>query len=177
MGADFGRTAGLARSPFHARFATFSMRVLTPPVQPNPVALPSATLPRFSHTFGPRRATAGPGGPSYHPGSPAPHVAHVREGRWPFTGGTSGGTLGDKDQEIRVRTRKFTFRGQMRHNAPSGVLCKACVEKKPVILAPQVGFEPTTLRLTAEWFPRRVPGRRKRAMAAGASSLVVTCRP
>ena len=32
----------------------------------------------------------------------------------------------------------------------TGVLSMACVEIKGVILAPQVGLEPTTLRLTAE---------------------------
>ena len=106
-------------------------------------------LPRFSRTCGPRRVVAVPVAPPSHTESPARHAAHVREVCWPFTGGTSGGTLGGKDQEIRVRTGKFIFQAQMRHNAPSGVLCKACVEKKPVILAPQVGFEPTTLRLTA----------------------------
>src|SRR5438105_94183 len=33
----------------------------------------------------------------------------------------------------------------------SRVLSKACIENKGVGLAPQVGLEPTTLRLTAEW--------------------------
>ena len=37
-----------------------------------------------------------------------------------------------------------------RHVAASGVLSKACVENKGLSLAPQVGLEPTTLRLTAE---------------------------
>jgi hypothetical protein len=34
--------------------------------------------------------------------------------------------------------------------AAKGVSSNGCVEKKRDILAPQVGFEPTTLRLTAE---------------------------
>src|SRR5665213_2247041 len=96
-----------------------------------------------------------PVAPSSHAAAPVRHLAHVREVRWPFTGGTSGGTLGAKDQEIRVRMGKFTFQPQLNHNTPNGVLCKACVEKKPVVLAPQVGFEPTTLRLTAEGSSRR----------------------
>ena len=34
--------------------------------------------------------------------------------------------------------------------AATGVFCRACVETKGLVLAPQVGLEPTTLRLTAE---------------------------
>src|ERR1039458_5295569 len=36
------------------------------------------------------------------------------------------------------------------HNAATGVFSRGYVENKGDILAPQVGFEPTTLRLTAE---------------------------
>src|ERR1017187_3968977 len=36
------------------------------------------------------------------------------------------------------------------HNAATGVFCRGYVDNKGDILAPQVGFEPTTLRLTAE---------------------------
>src|SRR6187431_1974195 len=35
-------------------------------------------------------------------------------------------------------------------DAPSGVFSTVCVENKELSLAPQVGLEPTTLRLTAE---------------------------
>jgi hypothetical protein len=37
--------------------------------------------------------------------------------------------------------------------APTGVFAKGCVETEGFILAPQVGLEPTTLRLTAAWCP------------------------
>src|ERR1035441_3847996 len=36
------------------------------------------------------------------------------------------------------------------HGWATGVFCRGYVENKGDILAPQVGFEPTTLRLTAE---------------------------
>ena len=42
------------------------------------------------------------------------------------------------------------FRLAPAHDATNGVLSKRCVENKGLILAPQVGLEPTTLRLTAE---------------------------
>ena len=63
--------------------------------------------------------------------------------------GDSGGTRDGKDGEIRVRTGKFTKQTCRGRGAPTGVLCRGCVENKGVRLA-QVGFEPTTLRLTAE---------------------------
>jgi hypothetical protein len=66
-----------------------------------------------------------------------------------LTGGTSGGTPRDKDQEIRVRMGNFRFRPCLRHGTRSGVLCREYVDNKGFNLAPQVGFEPTTLRLTA----------------------------
>src|SRR5260370_14984499 len=65
--------------------------------------------------------------------------------------GETGGTLGVKDREIRVRMGKLKFYRQFRHSAATSVLSSLYVEKKGVSLAPQVGFEPTTLRLTAEW--------------------------
>ena len=64
--------------------------------------------------------------------------------------GETGGTLGDKDKEIRVRTGKFTKQPSPGHNATNGVFTKGYVGNKGLNLAPQVGFEPTTLRLTAE---------------------------
>src|ERR1035438_59944 len=50
---------------------------------------------------------------------------------------------------------KFGFQRRLGAGGPRGVLSKACIENKGVILAPQVGFEPTTLRLTAECSMRR----------------------
>src|ERR1039457_3993464 len=41
---------------------------------------------------------------------------------------------------------KFTKQPWRRRGAATSVFCKGCIEK----LAPQVGLEPTTLRLTAE---------------------------
>src|SRR5262249_132158 len=34
-------------------------------------------------------------------------------------------------------------------DAANGALCRTCVGNRGLVLAPQVGFEPTTLRLTA----------------------------
>src|ERR1019366_207947 len=65
--------------------------------------------------------------------------------------GETGGTLGDKDKEIRVRMGKFTKQPWCARGATTGVFSKRCVGNKGLRLAPQVGFEPTTLRLTAEW--------------------------
>ena len=42
------------------------------------------------------------------------------------------------------------FRPSRGRASASGVLCKGYVEKEGLKLAPQVGLEPTTLRLTAE---------------------------
>jgi hypothetical protein len=55
------------------------------------------------------------------------------------TGGTFGGTLRDKDEEIRVRTGKFGFQPRLGHGAASGVLCRPYVDNKGFILAPQSG--------------------------------------
>jgi len=65
-------------------------------------------------------------------------------------GGTSGGTPRVKDQEIRVRTGNWRFGRQSRRGRANGDVSKTCVENAGVNLAPQVGFEPTTLRLTAQ---------------------------
>ena len=62
----------------------------------------------------------------------------------------TGGTLADKDKEIWVRMGKFTFAGLTWAGGATGVFSMACVEKEGLSLAPQVGLEPTTLRLTAE---------------------------
>src|SRR6202051_1854987 len=45
---------------------------------------------------------------------------------------------------------KFTFAGPAKRVAASGASSNGCVEKRELVLAPQVGLEPTTLRLTAE---------------------------
>src|SRR6478672_9421520 len=42
------------------------------------------------------------------------------------------------------------FRPWRRRTSATGVFCKGYVEKEGLNLAPQVGLEPTTLRLTAE---------------------------
>src|ERR1035437_9487251 len=65
--------------------------------------------------------------------------------------GETGGTLGDKDKEIRVRMGKFTKQPWLGCGAATGAFSRGYVENKGDSLAPQVGFEPTTLRLTAEW--------------------------
>ena len=51
------------------------------------------------------------------------------------------------------------YEDRVRPDVPqTGVSSNGCVENKGVKLAPQVGFEPTTLRLTAEcFFDRRLP--------------------
>jgi hypothetical protein len=63
--------------------------------------------------------------------------------------GETGGTPADKDKEIRVRTGKFKKRAWSARNAATGAFSKAYDETKGLNLAPQVGLEPTTLRLTA----------------------------
>ena len=65
--------------------------------------------------------------------------------------GETGGTLGDKDKETRVRMGKLTLMRLRRRGATSGVMSISCVGNKEPILAPQVGLEPTTLRLTAKF--------------------------
>ena len=63
----------------------------------------------ISYWESPRCANAGPVAPSSHAAESARQVAHVREVRWPFTGGTSGGTSCDKDEEIQVRMSNSRF--------------------------------------------------------------------
>jgi hypothetical protein len=64
--------------------------------------------------------------------------------------GDSGGTPADKDGEIRARMGKSRFQPWVGRGAATGVFGRGCVETKGFELAPQVGLEPTTLRLTAE---------------------------
>jgi hypothetical protein len=64
--------------------------------------------------------------------------------------GDSGGTPEGKDGEIRVRMGKFKSQHQLGRGATTGVFGRVYVENKGLELAPQVGLEPTTLRLTAE---------------------------
>jgi len=66
------------------------------------------------------------------------------------TGGKTGGTLGNTDEETRVRTGNLRWCAQPERGAPSGVSSNGCVENRELGLAPQVGLEPTTLRLTAQ---------------------------
>src|SRR5260370_14494363 len=56
---------------------------------------------------------------------------------------------GRHNKEIRVRMGEFTKTLCSACDAPCGVLWTGCVGIKGVSLAPQVGFEPTTIRLTA----------------------------
>jgi hypothetical protein len=44
---------------------------------------------------------------------------------------------------------KFTFADRPAQGPTSPVSCMGCIENKGLVLAPQVGLEPTTLRLTA----------------------------
>jgi hypothetical protein len=104
----------------------------------------------FAHVR-PMPGPESPEAPVVPPRVPVPPCARVtailfREA----TGGTSGGTPRDKDEEIRVRMGKFRFQSTPRQRAVNGVFTRTCVENRGFILAPQVGFEPTTLRLTAE---------------------------
>ena len=64
--------------------------------------------------------------------------------------GETGGTPKDKDGEIRVKMGKSGFQARLGRRAPTGVSARGCVETEGLDLAPQVGLEPTTLRLTAE---------------------------
>ncbi len=64
--------------------------------------------------------------------------------------GETGGTPTSKESEIRVRMGKPRLTQRVDQNAANGALSNTCAENKGLKLAPQVGFEPTTLRLTAE---------------------------
>lgn len=64
--------------------------------------------------------------------------------------GDSEGTPADKDGEIRVRMGKSRFQARRGRDAATGVFSMGYVETKGDGLAPQVGFEPTALRLTAD---------------------------
>ena len=64
--------------------------------------------------------------------------------------GDFGGTRDGKDGEIRVGTGKFTERPTSRRGAATSVFCRGYADNKGLSLAPQVGFEPTASRLTAE---------------------------
>ena len=77
----------------------------------------------------------------------ASEAAHGRlRERW----GETGGTPRDKDKEIRVRTGNSRFKAVSRMSAPKRRVFYGVVEYERLVLAPQVGLEPTTLRLTAE---------------------------
>ena len=103
----------------------------------------------FAHVWPTLRRSAADGSIA-KPGVPAQQARHVWSCVSETTGGTSGGTPRDKDQEIRVRMGNSRFRLQSERERANGDVSKACVENTGFILAPQVGFEPTTLRLTAE---------------------------
>jgi hypothetical protein len=66
------------------------------------------------------------------------------------TRGKLGVPLGSWNRKFSVRTGKFTFVGAVKRGATKGVSSNGCVGNMGLSLAPQVGLEPTTLRLTAE---------------------------
>jgi hypothetical protein len=66
------------------------------------------------------------------------------------TGGKLGVPWGSKDEKIWVRTGKCGIRPPCPRGSTTSVFSMECIETKGVEVAPQVGFEPTTLRLTAE---------------------------
>jgi len=84
--------------------------------------------------------------PVYRAAVPAPVPRCPLPTHW----GDSGGTPADKDGEIRVRMGNSRFQPWLGRGAATGVFSRGCVETKGFELAPQVGLEPTTLRLTAE---------------------------
>jgi hypothetical protein len=110
------------------RFAT-DPQCASPSISPDTCAL--------SRTFGPGRADAARNVPLNQPRI----FAAVRFlGRGTIsraTGGTSGGTPRDKDEEIRVRMGKFRFQPSLGDNALNGVFTRTCVENKGFVLAPQ----------------------------------------
>jgi len=63
------------------------------------------------------------------------------------TGGTPGDKEGGKLSKDEYLSR---WRPCLRGTAATGVFCTGCVENEGLVLAPQVGLEPTILRLTAE---------------------------
>jgi hypothetical protein len=65
------------------------------------------------------------------------------------TGGETGGTPACTDGSIWVRMGNANFEPPRGRDAANHVFCRGYAENKGDILAPQVGFEPTTLRLTA----------------------------
>ena len=79
-------------------------------------------------------------------GFPSPPELHDHTTHW----GETGGTPVSMDKEIRVNMGNSMKTPESGRTAVNGVSSNGCVENKGVILAPQVGLEPTTLRLTAE---------------------------
>jgi hypothetical protein len=83
--------------------------------------------------------------PMYHLGSRAAPCARVTATLFrERMGGLLGVPRRDKDEEIRVRTGKFRFQPSLTHRTASRAFSKTCVENRGFMLAPQVGFEPTT---------------------------------
>src|ERR1035437_6356078 len=58
--------------------------------------------------------------------------------------------------------------------ATTGVFRRGYVEKEGLNLAPQVGFEPTTLRLTAEWLIAASPCKHKARNAPKTRQITVS---
>ncbi len=83
--------------------------------------------------------------------------------------GDSGETPEGKDGEIRVRTGKFRFQPWLGLDAATGAFTNGCVETEGLVLAPQVGLEPTTLRLTAEFQGEAVRSGKRKLLKIGVS--------
>jgi len=74
-----------------------------------------------------------------------PATRRFRTSSWlfaPETGGILGGPR-------RPRMGNFQFRPNRGRGAATGMYARVCIETKGLVPAPQVGLEPTTLRLTA----------------------------
>ena len=108
-------------------------------------------LRRRARTLGARCAPVRRGGPSYQDGVRRNGRARSYTEHCAKHWGDSGGTPAGKDGEIRVRMGNSQFEPPHGRGATTGVFSREYVETKEVSVAPQVGFEPTTIRLTAEW--------------------------
>src|ERR1019366_7293326 len=71
--------------------------------------------------------------------------------------GETGGTLGDKDKEIRVRMGKFTKQPWSARGATTGVFSKRCVGNKGLSLAPRMCQTSRRLSGDARWHQMAPP--------------------
>ena len=105
-----------------------------------PLAAGVEQRPDRSRTHGPRSFGRGENGASHQcwcrrKGAPVRGTEDFAK-HW----GETGGTLGVKDGEIRVRMGNSQFEPRRRRTTTTGVFCRGYVENKGVNLAPQVGF-------------------------------------